>query len=178
MSDGNGVAHGRTGLNPARSAKFWAALAACLVAFAFAVLALLAVLGYPASARRDTASADRQRALIAQNKTITDRLNEQIAQNKVIADQLAANQQEAADRAECVLRYDRRADDLHWAYVSTLGDVLVTFTTFVHGSPTQIAQVDADIAAVHAANDAANAAAAERDAYTSQTPPPLPCPIA
>lgn len=171
MSDGNGVAHGRTGLNPARSSTFWAALCACLVAFAFAVLAVLAW-------RADTASADRQRALIAQNRTISAQLDEQVALNKTIADKLEANQQEAADRAECVLRYDRRADDLHWAYVSTLGDVLVTFTTFVHGSPTQIAQVDADIGAVHAANDAANAAAAERDAYTSQTPPPLPCPIA
>lgn len=177
MSDGNGVAHGRTGLNPARSATFWLALGACLVAFSIAVLAVLAWRGY-------SSSADRQRALIAQVETISDQLDDQKAQNKAISAQLdeqvalnAANQQEAADRAECVRRYDRRADDLHWAYVSTLGEVLVTFTTFVHGSPTQIAQVDADIAAVQAANAAAQTAADERDAYTAQVPPPLPCPI-
>jgi hypothetical protein len=169
MSDGNGVVHDRI-LNPARSSTFWMALGACLVAFAFAVLAVLAWRGY-------SASAARQRALIEQNKTINARLDEQIALNKTIAAQLAANQQEATDRAECVRRYDQRADDLHWAYVSTLGDVLVTFTTFVHGSPTQLAEIDADIAAVQAANAATQAAANERDAYTAQTPPPLPCPL-
>jgi hypothetical protein len=168
MSDGNGVVHET--LNPARSSRFWGALSVCLVAFAFAVFAALAWRGY-------SASAARQRSLIEQNKTINARLDEQIALNARIAAQLATNQQEVTDREACVRRYSQHADDLHWAYVSTLGDVLVSFTTYVHGSPTQIAEIDADIAAVQAANAAAQAAADERDAYTAQTPPPLPCPL-
>ena len=71
--DGNGVGDGRT-LNPARSSTFWMALGACLVAFAFAVLAVLAWRGY-------AASAARQRALIVS-------VDEQKAQNKQIADLL------------------------------------------------------------------------------------------
>jgi hypothetical protein len=168
MSDGNGVVHET--LNPARSWKFWAALGGCFAAFAIAVLAGLAWRGQSAS--------------IGQTKTVHDRLDEvsahldeQIALNKTIAAQLAATQQEAADREACVRRYSQHADDLHWAYVSTLGDVLVSFTTYVHGSPTQLAEIDADIAAVQAANAAAQAAANERDAYTAQSPPPLPCPL-
>lgn len=165
-------------VRPGRSAPFWFALAACLVAFAFAVLVVIVVHNDPASTRRQQELLDQNKALIEQNKTISIQLDEQVKRNDQIAAQMDANRQEDSDRAECVRRYEQRTDNLRWAYVSTLGDVLVTFATFIHGDPSQIAQVQNDVDAVAAANAAADAAAAAEAAYTAQQPLVLPCPLA